>query len=191
MDSFFFTLFLIHYKILVEVIVILLIIYPKCSTCIKAKKYLEDKSISFDIRDIVLDKLNVDELKKYINLSKLDINRFFNTSGMKYRELGNSGIKVSVVGHGTWALGGDFFGEVDDGLIHIGGLAISPELVAEAIRSLPEEKQKAVLMYYFEDMSDMEIARVLNIPRSTVQYRRKSSFRPLKKYLEENADEDD
>ena len=32
---------------------------------------------------------------------------------MKYRELGNSGIKVSVVGHGTWALGGDFFGEVD------------------------------------------------------------------------------
>ena len=88
MDSFFFTLFLIHYKILVEVIVILLIIYPKCSTCIKAKKYLEDKSISFDIRDIVLDKLNVDELKKYINLSKLDINRFFNTSGMKYRELG-------------------------------------------------------------------------------------------------------
>ena len=85
----------------------------------------------------------------------------------------------------------DFFGEVDDGLIHIGGLAISPELVAEAIRSLPEEKQKAVLMYYFEDMSDMEIARVLNIPRSTVQYRRKSSFRPLKKYLEENADEDE
>ncbi|MDO4891360.1 MAG: aldo/keto reductase, partial [Coriobacteriaceae bacterium] len=32
---------------------------------------------------------------------------------MKYRELGNSGIKVSVIGQGTWALGGDFFGEVD------------------------------------------------------------------------------
>ena len=90
-----------------------------------------------------------------------------------------------------FAYSGGFFDEVDDGLIHIRGLAISPELVAEAIKSLPEEKQKAVLMYYFEDMSDLEIANVLNIPRSTVQYRRKSSFRPLKKFLEENADEDE
>lgn len=85
----------------------------------------------------------------------------------------------------------DFFGEKDDGLIHIKGLAISPELVTEAIRSLPEEKQTAVLMYYFEDMPDLEIAKVLKIPRSTVQYRRTSSFRPLKKYLEDNADEDE
>ena len=83
-----------------------------------------------------------------------------------------------------------FLEEKDDGLIHIKGLAISPELIAEAIRSLPEEKQTAVLMYYFDDMSDMEISKVLKIPRSTVQYRRKSSFRPLKKYLEDNADED-
>ena len=33
---------------------------------------------------------------------------------MKYRELGNSGIQVSVIGHGTWAMGNDFFGEVDE-----------------------------------------------------------------------------
>lgn len=69
-------------------IVILLIIYPKCSTCIKAKKYLENKNIKFDTRDIVLDTPNVDELKKYIDISGVDIKKFFNTSGMKYRELG-------------------------------------------------------------------------------------------------------
>lgn len=85
----------------------------------------------------------------------------------------------------------EYSDEAPDGRIHIKGLAITPELVAEAIRSLPEEKQTAVLMYYFENMSDMEIAQVLKIPRSTVQYRRTSSFRPLKKYLEENADEDE
>ena len=85
----------------------------------------------------------------------------------------------------------EYLEQIDDGLIHIKGLAIAPELVAEAIRSLPEEKQTAVLMYYFDEMSDREISKVLRIPRSTVQYRRTSSFRPLKKYLEENADEDE
>ena len=68
--------------------IILLILYPKCSTCIKAKKYLEDNNIVFDLKDIVLDTPSVDELKKYITISGKDIKKFFNTSGMKYRELG-------------------------------------------------------------------------------------------------------
>lgn len=43
--------------------------------------------------------------------------------------------------------------------------------------------------YYFEGLTDVEIGKQLNISRSTVQYRRTSSFEQLKKYLEENADE--
>ena len=61
--------------------------------------------------------------------------------------------------------------------------------VLEAIRALPEERRKIVLLYYFEGLTDIEIAKQLNISRSTVQYRRTSSFEQLKKYLEENADE--
>ena len=50
-----------------------------------------------------------------------------------------------------------------------------------------EEKRRAVLLYYFFDMSDAEIAALYQIPRSTVQYRRTSSFELLKRYLEEHA----
>lgn len=65
----------------------LLIEYPKCSTCQKAKKYLDLKNIKYDDRNIVVDKLNKDELDKLIKKSQKDINKFFNTSGLKYREL--------------------------------------------------------------------------------------------------------
>ena len=67
---------------------ILLIYYPKCSTCIKAKKYLIENNYLFDEKDIVLDTPKIDEIDKYISMSGKDINKFFNTSGMKYRELG-------------------------------------------------------------------------------------------------------
>ena len=56
-------------------------------------------------------------------------------------------------------------------------------------RTLPEEKRKAILLYYFEGMNDTEIAELFNTSRSTIQYRRTSSFEKLRKYLEENADE--
>ena len=69
------------------------------------------------------------------------------------------------------------------------GKKITPKLLLEAIRTLPEEKRKAVLLYYFEGMNDTEIAELFNTSRSTIQYRRTSSFELLKKYLEENADE--
>ena len=65
----------------------LLFEYPRCSTCQKAKKYLESKGFNFEVRNIVTDKLNADELDRLIKKSKKDINKFFNTSGLKYREL--------------------------------------------------------------------------------------------------------
>lgn len=71
----------------------------------------------------------------------------------------------------------------------VAGKRITAKLLADALRTLPEEKRKAVLLYYFFDKSDVEISEMLKVPRSTVQYRRTSSFEQLKRYLEENADE--
>ena len=60
----------------------------KCSTCQKAKKWLDDNGIKYTLRDIVLDTPSEEELKIWINKSGLDIKSFFNTSGLKYRNLG-------------------------------------------------------------------------------------------------------
>lgn len=73
----------------------------------------------------------------------------------------------------------------------VGKLKISAKLIADALHTLPDEKRKAVLLYYFFDMTDVEIAELMNIPRSTVQYRRTSSFELLKNFLEEHAHEYD
>ena len=66
---------------------ILFIEYPKCSTCKKAKKWLLDNNIEFTDRNIVEDTPTREELKKWIEESKKDIKNFFNTSGLKYKEL--------------------------------------------------------------------------------------------------------
>lgn len=66
----------------------LLVLYPKCSTCKKAEKFLKEHDISYEVKDIVLNTPSANELKEYIEMSGLDISKFFNTSGMKYRELG-------------------------------------------------------------------------------------------------------
>ena len=64
------------------------VIYPKCSTCRNAVKWLEENKISFKKRHIVDERLNAAEIKAIHIKSGLPIKRFFNTSGMKYRELG-------------------------------------------------------------------------------------------------------
>ena len=69
----------------------------------------------------------------------------------------------------------------------VGGKEITAKLLAEALHSLPEEKRETVLLYYFFDMSEREIAKYCNIPRTTVQTRRTSSIELLKRYLEERA----
>ena len=62
--------------------------YPKCSTCKKAKKWLDEQGISYEDRHIIEDNPTVEELKDWHERSGLPLKRFFNTSGMKYRELG-------------------------------------------------------------------------------------------------------
>ncbi len=65
----------------------LFVYYPKCSTCRKAKKWLEENNIEFEERHIIDDNPTYEELKEWYEKSGLTLNRFFNTSGMKYREL--------------------------------------------------------------------------------------------------------
>lgn len=61
--------------------------YPKCSTCRKAKNWLDEHNIEYESRHIVEDNPQSDELQKWHEKSGLPLKRFFNTSGMKYREL--------------------------------------------------------------------------------------------------------
>ncbi len=66
---------------------VLFIEYPKCSTCIKARKYLDQLGLEYTKRHIVDEKLNKEELLALYKKSGLPLKRFFNTSGLKYREL--------------------------------------------------------------------------------------------------------
>lgn len=61
--------------------------YPKCTTCQKARKWLDGKGVAYDFRDIKEENPAVDELREWWKLSGLPLKRFFNTSGMQYRAL--------------------------------------------------------------------------------------------------------
>lgn len=65
----------------------ILIEYPKCSTCQKAKRWLMDQGIAFEDRNIVEQNPTAEELSEWIRQSGLPVKRFFNTSGMRYREM--------------------------------------------------------------------------------------------------------
>ena len=65
----------------------LFICYPKCTTCQKAKAYLDSKGISYEQRDIKKNNPSYDELKDWLSISGLPLKRFFNTSGLLYKEL--------------------------------------------------------------------------------------------------------
>ena len=65
----------------------LFINYPKCSTCRKAKKWLDEHNFEYDSKHIVEDNPSAEELREWWTISDLPLKRFFNTSGMKYREL--------------------------------------------------------------------------------------------------------
>ena len=62
--------------------------YPKCTTCIRAKRFLDENNIKYEDRNIKLDKPTYDELKAYFLASGLDINKLFNTSGLLYKKMG-------------------------------------------------------------------------------------------------------
>lgn len=61
--------------------------YPKCSTCQKAKKWLEENNIEFIDRNIKEETPTIEELNEWIPKSQKDIKKWFNTSGLKYKEL--------------------------------------------------------------------------------------------------------
>lgn len=63
------------------------ICYPKCTTCRKAKKWLDENSIEYEERDIAGDNPTYEELKRWHEKSGLDLRKFFNTSGKLYREM--------------------------------------------------------------------------------------------------------
>lgn len=63
------------------------ICYPKCSTCKKAQKWLDENGIKYEIRDIKTNNPSCDELKLWHKMSGLTLRRFFNTSGILYREM--------------------------------------------------------------------------------------------------------
>lgn len=63
------------------------ICYPKCTTCQKAKKWLDDNNVEYELRDIKLNNPNYDELKEWHNKSGLPLKKFFNTSGLLYKSL--------------------------------------------------------------------------------------------------------
>ncbi|MDY3118364.1 MAG: arsenate reductase family protein [Peptoniphilus sp.] len=62
--------------------------YPKCSTCKKAKKYLDDFGAEYEERNIVEDNPTEEELRAWREKSGLPLTRFFNATGVRYRELG-------------------------------------------------------------------------------------------------------
>ncbi len=67
---------------------VLFVEYPKCSTCKKAKKWLQDHLVEFEDRHIVEENPTQEELKEWHKKSGLPLKRFFNTSGMIYRQEG-------------------------------------------------------------------------------------------------------
>ena len=63
------------------------ICYPKCTTCQKAKKWLDDNKIEYELRDIKLDNPTLEELTEWYKKSGLPLKKFFNTSGLLYKSL--------------------------------------------------------------------------------------------------------
>ena len=63
------------------------ICYPKCTTCQKAKKWLDDNKIKYELRDIKEDNPSLEELTAWHKMSGLPLKKFFNTSGLLYKSM--------------------------------------------------------------------------------------------------------
>ena len=64
------------------------ICYPRCTTCQRAKVWLDSNNVEYELRDIKLDNPSRDELAEWYKMSGLSLKRFFNTSGLLYKSLG-------------------------------------------------------------------------------------------------------
>lgn len=65
----------------------LFLCYPKCSTCMKAKKWLDEKGMEYELRDIRTENPTAEELREWWEKSSLPLKKFFNTSGNLYKEM--------------------------------------------------------------------------------------------------------
>ena len=63
------------------------ICYPKCTTCQKARKWLDENNIEYEFRDIKIENPSVEELTAWYKLSGLPLRKFFNTSGLLYKSM--------------------------------------------------------------------------------------------------------
>ena len=61
--------------------------YPKCTTCQRAKKWLDDNGVEYELRDIKQDNPSLEELTEWFKQSGLPIRKFFNTSGLLYKSM--------------------------------------------------------------------------------------------------------
>ena len=66
----------------------LFVLYPKCTTCQKAKAWLDARGVSYESRDIKLENPTAEELRTWWQASGMPLKRFFNTSGLQYKTLG-------------------------------------------------------------------------------------------------------
>ena len=66
----------------------LFLCYPKCTTCQKAKAWLDNQDVSYTLREIKLDNPTAEELRQWWTASGLPLKKFFNTSGLQYKALG-------------------------------------------------------------------------------------------------------
>ena len=66
----------------------LFVCYPKCTTCQKARKWLDEQGIAYELRDIKTENPTYDELAAWYERSGLPLKKFFNTSGLQYKALG-------------------------------------------------------------------------------------------------------
>lgn len=63
------------------------ICYPKCTTCQRAQKYLDEKGVKYELRNIKAENPTVEELEKWYSSSGLSLKKFFNTSGLLYKSM--------------------------------------------------------------------------------------------------------
>lgn len=63
------------------------ICYPKCTTCQRAKRWLDEKGIEYELRDIKTENPTLEELERWYSLSGLPLRKFFNTSGLLYKSM--------------------------------------------------------------------------------------------------------
>lgn len=81
-------------------------------------------------------------------------------------------------------------GDIDD-VVAVNGRLIPTDLLKKALMILSEDKRETLRLYYYEELTDAEIGHKLNLPRSTVQYKRTSCFADLRAFLEKHLNAND